>query len=169
MPSTAYFGASVINHGPLTTTFTAPASCATNTQHIVYAVASDITQGGEAPSCTAGSYESCLPSGGAVDKLVSAQQSVLGQGLLELYSPGLACPSGWTTAGLAAPTVNASLSLSGIFTVSSSVPTRGSARARPMPALSKYLGALSPDETLAACCPRYETCLQHHLSASRQH
>lgn len=95
MPSaTSLPGLSLSNLGPLTTTYTAPASCATQAVQtvLVYkdvpgALFMDL-------SCDKDvSYDGCFPSGSAFDK--QDTRSIITPGITTLlyYSPATACPS----------------------------------------------------------------------------
>ncbi|KAL6353649.1 hypothetical protein LRP88_14147 [Fusarium phalaenopsidis] len=72
MPTTTeYLGYTITNLGPLTTTYTAPAECATATDNIQF-VQADLPWIPGAwgyPSCVPGDYGKCIPSGDAYDKL----------------------------------------------------------------------------------------------------
>ncbi|KAF4471994.1 hypothetical protein FALBO_1099 [Fusarium albosuccineum] len=101
MPSlTEYFGYTVTNLGPLTTTYTPPAACTTQTTDGVYfANASHIDIALGQPSCGIPSAGKCVPSGSALDKLREPFDETPQQGFFYYHSPGVVCPSGWTTAG----------------------------------------------------------------------
>ena len=133
--------ATFYNLGPLRTTFTAPPVCSTSTNHI--AVLTESTAFALPISCPGLDDPNCYPSG---TNLLSAEST----GLLEnpyywwaYYSPGLVCPSGWATFGIAAPILtDTAISLSGVFTSISSYS-------------DPFFSALKPQETVVACCPRY--------------
>lgn len=107
----------------MTTTYTAPSSCSTDFayvqigQNVSY---SDVNTTSVIPmgiSCgqpypTIGS---CLPSGAKLDEdYGSIDTNVVQTGTtLGYYSPGLACPSGWDTVGVATKTDGGSITSSG--------------------------------------------------------
>ncbi|KAI0128988.1 hypothetical protein BJ170DRAFT_356244 [Xylariales sp. AK1849] len=155
MPTaTAYFGYSLANLGPLTTTYTAPASCATDTHFLGIAAASNLNDFVGKATCSFPTWRECIPSGAAVDSMVSRLYDNPAQGFVPFYSPGLVCPSGWTTAGIAAyGSVSSPLSLSGVFTDEAYQSLPSGLGILPLPAKSVYLGSLDPDETLVFCCP----------------
>ncbi|KAM0194388.1 hypothetical protein ACHAPI_007149 [Fusarium lateritium] len=159
MPTaTGYFGHSVHNLGPLTTTFTAPSSCATGTDHIVYAslTADPILFG--APTCEVVPFADCIPNGEEWDS-VNGQTTTFVQGQFVYYSPGLACPSGWETVW----SLDRGDSTSGSVTVSSlSSASRlissvqkdiDAGRPRLMHPTEVWKEVLEPEETLVYCCP----------------
>ncbi|RFN54732.1 hypothetical protein FIE12Z_966 [Fusarium flagelliforme] len=150
MPTaTEFFGYSAHNLGPLTTTFTAPSSCATGTDHIVFVNASDPVHIGGIPTCGTTKFGDCLPSGSARDD-VFHQTTEWVQGQYVYYSPGIACPSGWRTVGALKHDGDES-SASGAL----ASPTWGDigGALRPLPPQEFWLGLLDPSETLAFCCP----------------
>jgi hypothetical protein len=67
---------------------------------------------------------------------------------LVYFSPGLICPSGWATAGIAARSGTESPSLSGAFSLAASGTRRYGEGMRVI------VSALAPSETAALCCPR---------------
>ncbi|KAK7217781.1 hypothetical protein V2G26_005784 [Clonostachys chloroleuca] len=156
MPSSEFFGYTLTNLGPLTTTFTAPSSCATNSDNLVWYSRFDSTVTGIGrdrylgqETCRDGvTRGACAPSGEAIDKLVSASPS---SSNIWYHSPGIACPSGWTTAGTlkggAEPTG------SGIFNQEAITPwgNESSYQAIFLPQL--FANALGNDEAMAMCCP----------------
>lgn len=171
MPTaTRYFDRPVTNFGPLTTTFTAPSSCATqahpNLQWYYHprnntAGAAGISGG----QCFGVRYDDCLPSGTAFD---DAFNTIYPDGYMQYFSPGLHCPSGWTTAGTvpgsgAKPTggLHAVPSgASGIFTedpwpFAAKSNASGFGRVAFLPQVKAFPGILEENETLAWCCPRW--------------
>ncbi|CAH0043531.1 unnamed protein product [Clonostachys solani] len=98
MPSTEYFGSTAVNLGPLTTTFTAPSPCATESGfrffQYVDASNSSLKRAMGASSCGIRTVGSCMPSGDGIDRIRNTMTKQWWY-----YSPGVACPLGWTTAG----------------------------------------------------------------------
>ncbi|KAH8673529.1 hypothetical protein BX600DRAFT_207053 [Xylariales sp. PMI_506] len=157
MPTaTEYFGYDVINNGPLTTTFTAPTSCSTLSTGSPYvAMAANTTEIVAQLSCgTLQSLGDCHPSGSQLDSLRAAfATSPPQQGFIDYFSPGIACPAGWTTVGVAA-TVGGTLSVSGFFTENAYTALPSGIEYEALPFQSIFLKILGPSETLAFCCPR---------------
>jgi hypothetical protein len=144
----------LLNLGPLTTTFTAPASCSTGYRTLI------------APATDPALFEwdvcpwllpaDCYPYGSVVQSLVaSADGPDPAAGLFVAYnSPGLVCPAGWATVGAAAKPNPTSISISGAFNQSDAIPT-DSDIAFFEPQLDVFLAALDPGETAILCCPRF--------------
>ncbi|KAK2687603.1 hypothetical protein QWA68_013488 [Fusarium oxysporum] len=156
MPTaTEYFGIGLTNNGPLTTTYTPPASCTTvTTDQIFFANPDSISEGYGAPACETASMGKCLPSGSNYDKQVAYLNEYGGQGAIDYYSPGIACPKGWTTAGtLAHGNETGSVEKSGVFTQTRSTLPGVTVTDPNMPLEQIWLNALDPSETLAYCCP----------------
>ena len=157
MPSTTdHFGDTVTNFGPLTTTYTAPASCATETRHIFYGNASSPAMIYAQPTCGWPPYDDCYPSGKKYDNLQDIVYSAPSRNYIWYFSPGIACPSGWTTAGtllLAGTTTTDTHDRHGVFTEDphhyhpTEVPIAG------FPLGRQWHEILDPGETLAYCCP----------------
>jgi hypothetical protein len=156
MPTaTEYFGISVTNIGPLTTTYTPPPACTrATTDHLVYALESSLIYGFGSPDCEIDPYGKCLPSGAAVDSFIKEySHPKSGQGIHPFHSPGIHCPEGWTTAGLLAHgDKTGSAFRSGVFTTTATV---NSSQPLQMGSDEWWLKVLEPSETLAWCCPRY--------------
>ncbi|KAM0433304.1 hypothetical protein ACHAPT_004180 [Fusarium lateritium] len=151
MPSlTEYFGHTITNFGPLTTTFTAPSSCAAQTTgRIMFANASNLAQHFGNPTCGGGYVGECIPSGSAYDDYVSTYWETPVHAWYPYHSPGLVCPSGWSTVGTFARTGNtSSVDASGVFTKD---PLEGYPdRVRPWLGPDElWSNALKPSETLA--------------------
>ncbi|KAI7762456.1 hypothetical protein LZL87_008802 [Fusarium oxysporum] len=155
-----YFGIGFVNNGPLTTTYTPPASCATGTtDQIIFADTSTIYLSFGEANCTAVPLGSCLPSNSSYDKLNSEWRKNGGQGTIDYFSPGIHCPKGWTTAAtFAHGDKTGSPKKGGAFTeTTSSDPSETATAIDPyMPIEQIWLNALDPSETLAYCCPRHE-------------
>ncbi|KAM5381698.1 hypothetical protein ACJZ2D_002918 [Fusarium nematophilum] len=155
MPSiTEFFGYAVTNFGPLTTTYTAPSSCATDTSHLNYANASQIAMEFGRPTCDVKPIGECLPSGSAYDAMISEFWESPHQGFFPYYSPGLVCPSGWSTVGVWARTASDGEEASGVFTDEAwgdAVPTE--VREQYLEPTEFWMNILEPSETVAFCCP----------------
>ena len=171
MPSiTGYFGYTITNVGPLTTTFTAAASCATATEYLAVAGAEDyVTQQAGRFECSFPSQGTkCYPSGEVFNDIYSKGSKSLGQGYIPYFSPASLCPSGWTTVGVlasAGASNSASTSATGIFTQDLWPYDNDGVRiaAAALPAANIFANVLDPAETLVWCCPR---CVSFSLSKS---
>ncbi|KAF5004996.1 hypothetical protein FDECE_8521 [Fusarium decemcellulare] len=148
-----YFGSVFTNLGPLTTTYTPPASCTTvTTDRIRFANATSIQWAFGAASCGPAPMGDCLPSGSAYDELASYYRTQ-DQDHWDYYSPGVVCPKGWTTAGtLAHGDKTSSAQKSGVFTQDpfERVPAWEHFYLSPE---EVWLNVLEASETLAFCCP----------------
>ncbi|KAJ0125263.1 hypothetical protein J7T55_006608 [Diaporthe amygdali] len=123
MHSTLVSGWTVTNLGPLTTTYTAPPSCSTDNVYIqigetfVDSGTNDtrIFPVGMACNEPVPSFGSCLPSGAKLDEAYSSVDTdqVSAGYTVAYYSPGLVCPSGWSTVGVATKTEGGSITSSG--------------------------------------------------------
>lgn len=159
MPTaTSLSGFSLINDGPLTTTFTAPASCST-AYGIAIAESSVPNLAIFDAQCDWVPPAGCNPFGSVIRSLDSA--AVNGNPAADmtiLYnSPGLACPFGWATVGTAAKLNPTSTSISGAFNAPFppfSVPADVKIILN-APSLDLFMTALDPGETAALCCPRF--------------
>ncbi|CAK7225622.1 hypothetical protein SCUCBS95973_005928 [Sporothrix curviconia] len=157
MPTaTSINGYSLLNNGPLTTTFTAPATCTSDFTVLAAATQTNPPEIEWYADCAAhGAPDSCSPSGVPISSLIAEygrSDARLGE-LVIYYSPGYICPSGWTTAGLATKD-SSSLTMSGAFDVTSVLPTKagtGFPFADPVPAV--LVDALDAGETAVFCCP----------------
>ncbi|KAF5556351.1 hypothetical protein FMEXI_1194 [Fusarium mexicanum] len=163
MPTaTTITSATITNFGPLTTTYTAPTSCATETDHLYFAYNSDNPEYLWAyPTCTMQVYGKCIPSGDQYDHLITATYAkTFDYGFYHYYSPGLYCPSNWTTAGQYVKGTGSTAQISGELTKTEStmVPERWEP-GRPFPTdpANVWKQVLEPSETLAVCCPRNYT------------
>ncbi|KAI8717318.1 hypothetical protein NCS52_00807100 [Fusarium sp. LHS14.1] len=156
MPSlTEYFGHTITNFGPLTTTFTAPSSCATETtDRVFFANATNLAMQWGFPKCKGGYVGDCFPSGSAYDDYVTTYWERPIQQWYPYFSPGLVCPQGWSTVGTFALAGNtSSANADGVFTKD---PHDGFPRRGVQPWLSPeelWSNALKPSETLVYCCP----------------
>ncbi|KAJ5971468.1 uncharacterized protein N7479_001386 [Penicillium vulpinum] len=155
MPSiTITDGYTFNNWGPLTTTFTAPASCATFNDYIIRSKEPIVLSQFAAQCSTIGYYHDCIPTG---TTSLPTSQSIDPYTMYDqaYYSPGLHCPSGWKTVGVAARDGDKSVSSSGVLSVASPTETiTGTVdipkQLNPVTLLGKVL---DPSETLVICCP----------------
>jgi hypothetical protein len=158
-----YFDQKFINLGPLTETFAAPASCATQDGFAAVEYVTVQTANDEAFTRTVRYYADCFlpgpgdcaPSGDAWDAIAS---SIADEGYDRQYaffSPGVVCPEGFTTAGTlrggAEPTG------AGIFE-NGTDPLLGDVEegsvAVSIPKFLALEAVLEDDETFVQCCPR---------------
>lgn len=148
MPTTTdILGAVPTNVGPLTTAFAQPTSCVDNRNTWIAVSRSGSPHLIGVPTCDGPTRSDCYPSG---TKLESAYSATTERQLLAYYSPGLECPSGWTTAG----TTAAGGKATGIFTTNM-FPRNGKDSDYPQdaPLAAEYGFMLDPSETLVWCCP----------------
>ncbi|KAJ5630225.1 uncharacterized protein N7484_010325 [Penicillium longicatenatum] len=158
MPSvTTIDGYTFDNWGPVTTTFTPPATCATSTTNIRIGP----TQNGSAPyflyaqQCSTIGYWDCMPTGIESKAVITAStfHSNPTDAFRPMYfSPGLYCPSGWATVGLAARG-ESTLSGSGILSTASPIYNPDIPEFENPATL--IMSLLDPSETVAMCCPRF--------------
>jgi hypothetical protein len=158
MPTaTSLSGFSLTNNGPLTTTFTAPASCSTAYETMLGA-ATDPTDIQWRAQCLWLPPADCNPAGSVIQSIdSSAEGSNPDAGMILVYhSPGLICPPSpsWATVGAAAKLNPTSTSISGAFTQYDAIVT-GSQFPFFEPELDVFLAALDPGETGIGCCPRF--------------
>ncbi|KAK6077034.1 hypothetical protein SCUP515_05217 [Seiridium cupressi] len=168
MPTSTLSGWAFHNYGPLTTTYTAPASCFTEPTNIELGRSikgSDNSStlaifGGTcaAPSSTGVSIGDCLPSGSEYDKAYAAldTNNPAAGFTIDYYSPGLFCPSGYETVGVASKTGGGSITSSGsAFVLPSAVTIRasGAYNLGRNPAPNVLLQGLNDGETAVICCP----------------
>lgn len=160
----------LVNLGPLTTTFTAPSSCATATASrfgLGVSVAPfwgslRSEQCGPEQQLYTGSDTACFPSASARnDIFLSAQNRPWENYPVRYHFPGNACPSGWTTA--LAMTAGGTTSfeydaaISSVFFSPQTYYSRhhdGAILMGGLPAVSILGDALAPGETAVGCCPR---------------
>ncbi|EXA43063.1 hypothetical protein FOQG_15791 [Fusarium oxysporum f. sp. raphani 54005] len=147
--STEFFGVTAYNLGPLTTTFSAPSACATGTDHHVIVNASEPEMVWGYPTCGFQDRGSCMPSGKSYDSLRSVT-TPLNRAWYHYYSPGIACPSGWTTAGTMIKEGESSLSVSGVFSSRIQASTTGAVQLEPADFWAEIMNV---SETIAYCCP----------------
>lgn len=154
MPSiTTIDGYTFNNWGPVTTTFTAPASCATVTDNMRIGLSSSPAFWMYANQCSTFAYYDCIPTGTAQ---VTTTYDANPADVLDYsyFSPGLDCPAGWNTVGVAARDQDSSLSVEGVLKPTVTTPA--------YPHIpqwengpSLFVGLLDPGETAVVCCPRY--------------
>ena len=156
MPTaTAVSQYSLTNWGPLTTTFSADAACATTGISMLglrSALGAGFVEKCVVPTVGA----SCYPSGSQLDAVASSAFESVGYFVAGYFSPGLVCPSGWKTVGVAARAADGSISASGIFIASTPTNSAGpSPNADPLfnPVINAFTAAIDAGETAAACCP----------------
>lgn len=145
------------NWGPLTTTFTAPTSCATVTSNVAIGESSLLPNLIYNVDCAPMYDWSCAPTGTitSLPKPYTALELNPKAGYLAHYfSPGLYCPSGWATVGIASRDGDKPVDSSGILSPTVPVPTSVN---WPLPNLPEnaFLQLLEPSETAVWCCPRF--------------
>ncbi|KIM92676.1 hypothetical protein OIDMADRAFT_185076 [Oidiodendron maius Zn] len=148
MPTATSLSAySLINNGPLTTTFTAPASCSTAYETFIAPASYPSLFEWEA-QCGWLPPADCNPSGSAIRSIDSSAEggNPTAGNIIVYYSPGLVCPSGWATVGAAAKLNPTSTSISGAFNLSGAIPTGGNFEFFD-PYLDIFVAALDPSET----------------------
>ncbi|KAJ4011771.1 hypothetical protein NW752_004172 [Fusarium irregulare] len=154
MPTaTEFFGITAHNLGPLTTTFTAPSSCATsiNDNHVLFVnVTSPYYQEGR-PRCGSATYADCFPSGDELDAFISQTPPTLFRTTSLYFSPGLACPAGWKTVGALAHAESGKMSASGAL--AQEPPDADLEYPRAAWVTDVWRNMLHESETLAYCCP----------------
>ena len=148
--STEFFGVTAYNLGPLTTTFSAPSACATGNDHHVIVNGSKPDEVWGHPTCGFKDRGSCLPSGKSYDSLASVT-TPLNRAWNFYYSPGIACPSGWTTAGTMIKEGESSVSVSGVFSSRLQASITGAIELEPA---DWWAEIMNVSETIAYCCPR---------------
>ncbi|KAK8128863.1 hypothetical protein PG984_009971 [Apiospora sp. TS-2023a] len=171
MPSTTSLSLySFHNAGLLTTTYTAPASCATAEPSNLMLGPIDEPDTFYYGGC---SFElgNCYPSGADIDALESKSDGK-SNNRFDYFSPGLNCPHDWTTVGVATKIAEGMITSSGpAFTYAGSttvgIPDRtgGTVMRTSMATLSDdmerfvyaghhaLLGAMDRGETAILCCP----------------
>jgi hypothetical protein len=134
------------NYGPMTTTFTPASSCTATDRLSLAWVNDDRTLVQFQVGCpTSTSDWDCMPPGTTTSATWYDEKKWVAS--VGYYSPGLYCPSGWETIGMAARD-GKSLSTSGFLTTSvKKIPSYE----EPVTLLASLL---EPSQTLALCCPR---------------
>ncbi|TDZ74986.1 hypothetical protein CTRI78_v000227 [Colletotrichum trifolii] len=160
MPSSTLSQLQFHNAGPLTTTWTAPTSCATMTSPVGLGWYPYRDTGvlylSENCDVNQTNYNDCAPSAAAIEEDWRGKFGDPARRKMVYYhSPGLACPASWTTVGVAARDDVSSYSLSGIF--ASPTVTEKDWRTDLAPTFepinNQFVSALEPRETLVVCCP----------------
>ncbi|KAL2880653.1 hypothetical protein SGCOL_004030 [Colletotrichum sp. CLE4] len=162
MPTPTLSGTSLLNLGPLTTIWTAPASCATATPTPALARLIDPSVAYWLQTCQVDRdpYDDCVPSGELLNSEYHSRRTST-QNFLFHHSPGSQCPSGWATVGYGVRDETSSHSLSGVFadpTVTVDLQTTTSIASEINPrfelAPNLFMSAMEPSETVVVCCPR---------------
>lgn len=161
--------ATITNFGPLTTIYSAPTSCATETDHLYLGVTQEPGILWAYPTCTGvQTFGGCIPFGDAFDKLMTdVYAKIFDHGFYHYYSPGLHCPQGWTTAAALVNEGGSFTGISGYLTQSYSrwLGHWEPGRAQPSDPDEVWKQVLLPSETLKICCPRYlsnsSACVPH--------
>ena len=145
------------NFGPLTSTFTADAICATNTGILQLASKESPNAIIFNTDCKLATVGTCFPSGSALDARASTVFDDAGDNFIGYFSPGIACPSGWNTVGVAAKGGDGKMSTTGIFARPKGLDATPSPSGVPLfnPPMNAFTAALDAGETAAVCCPRY--------------
>ncbi|KAJ5729600.1 uncharacterized protein N7483_004108 [Penicillium malachiteum] len=155
MPSTTVVdGYTFNNWGPLTTTFTPPPSCVTGTTNIGIAWKDRPFDIQYDVQCSSVEDWDCTPTGTQSDYSRTASIPDLNPTqILEAayYSPGLYCPSGWATVGVAARDEK-SISASGILSITAS-PVYDAFFPQFENRATLLMDLLDPNETAVMCCP----------------
>ncbi|CAI0643833.1 unnamed protein product [Colletotrichum noveboracense] len=167
MPSSTVQGPILVNAGPVTTTWTAPPSCATKPVTVQLGNGVDVGRGVWQENCTLedpGPYDECVPDVGIVllDLLLNST-NISTRSLVFYHSTGLVCPSAWIPAGTAIRYDATSYDLSGVFAdptltitkTASSTETQTLSQITPYmnPVPNMVMSALEPGETGIWCCP----------------
>ena len=158
MPTSTIFQWHLENLGPLTETFTAAPSCATLANNVVIAASSATDAFLFHAQCAPVTYGDCYPSGPSVDAAISAADTSQPSAgwTMDYFSPGLMCPSGWTTAGLATKSKGGDITSSGpAFTLPTTESVSSRMRIYDNPLPNVLLGAMKEEETAVLCCPRF--------------
>ncbi|KAJ6112093.1 hypothetical protein N7523_008154 [Penicillium sp. IBT 18751x] len=139
------------NLGPATATFTPAPSCSATDRLQIGVIRSNYPEIGWNVQCTSTGYDGCLPpttTATAPATTSTGYEEYWGVGAY--YSPGLNCPVGWATVGLAARDANQTLSYSGIMAPTTTTTARYHSRENDATILANVLEA---SETMALCCP----------------
>lgn len=168
MPTSTISGVDLVNLGPLTTTWTAPTSCASAPISVQLAYATNYKDGVAMwwDNCDVRTdiYDECMPSAPPANQEWASRQAELNPQRLDFqlyHSPGIACPADWFTAGLAIKEGPSSYTVNGSFadpTFTRTFPTRTTTMSRITPGFRPsneiFLSAMEVSETAVICCPR---------------
>lgn len=141
------------NLGPATAIFTPAPSCSASDRLEIGRVRSGIPYIQYNVQCSSTGYADCLPpttTTTAPATTSTGYDQFWGTG--SYYSPGLQCPSGWATVGLAARVENDSLSYSGNMVPATTTAHQHYYERNEATILANVLES---SETMALCCPRY--------------
>jgi hypothetical protein len=161
MPSvTSIFDQAITNWGPLPTDYSLPASCTSSPTSWALA----FYRRPEVPLWHDCNTETklCLPTPsdpGALEALIDAN-AIPGDGHLGVYySPGVSCPAGWMTVGVAARGER-TIEWSGFLATSTLATVDGGEWVRPMFYNNDeaLVHLLDVGETAVWCCPQYVPC-----------
>lgn len=166
------------NLGPLTTTFTPAPSCTASNRVVLGYVNPDVVIE-FAAQCTSAFnyYTDCIPPfttetvaptptftpTSYEDYEEYVENMINWEGAGAYYSPGLYCPSGWATVGMAARDASSSLTSSGVLVPTETTTTTKYSNDDPYYYMFDYdyeypasvlKGKLEPRQTMAVCCPR---------------
>jgi len=147
------------NFGPLTSTFTPDAACATRTGILQLAIRETPDILAFNLDCNVPTVGTCFPSGPKLDARVSTVWSDPGDNFLGYFSPGIACPAGWNTVGVAGKGADGKISTTGIFQRPKELDATPALTQSMIPIFNPPINvltaALDPGETVALCCPGY--------------
>ncbi|KAL0932782.1 uncharacterized protein CTRU02_211745 [Colletotrichum truncatum] len=152
----------ITNIGPLTTVFTAPASCATASPNLWLAITQDEFPSRVAPfykrDCIVPKLGECYASGKKLDDAYASVQSVGTSdiGTIAYFSPASACPDSHTTVGVASKGNDGNITSSGIFMPTAVASSEDSRRLLfgQNPPLNLLMQVLDKNETAVICCPQ---------------
>lgn len=155
------------NEGALTTTYTPAPSCTSTDRLFLGYVNHGRVVSGYGVQCTSHvNYFACAPTPTTTITELPDPPTHDGwagswAGIGGYYSPGLYCPSGWETIGIAARDASSSLSSSGILSTPPAIAISSSdpysfyyATATWDYAATIMKRELAPQQTMAVCCPR---------------
>lgn len=157
MITTRLYDVDYVHLGPLTTTYTAPASCATLTDlRVAPTDIPYIPYWYETCTLQRPPFGDCFPSGSSIDDRVRSEPPDRRHSWVAYHSPGSACPASWTTAGVVTKNDDGTTTgASGIFTASEFPGPEGTPL--PTPQLVPYVHlvaeGLEAGETGVLCCP----------------
>lgn len=150
---------SLTNWGALTTTFTPSADCASSTGIVRVGRPDRAGASLVNVNCDVPTVGSCFPSGSKVDERLLTAYNDPGNFVIGYFSPGIACPAGWSTAGVVVKSSDGSVSTSGVFEAPAALTATSSVRDRGIgaffnPIVNVFTAAIDPGETGVVCCPR---------------